>query len=134
MNQRSHTGWLTDMAERIAQLERDLAAAQSYATTLAVSMHRQHYAEAAPNWQPLSDLVGLLTQIDNMYAGLRNDFAAAQAERDEARAERDKWKAMAEWQYGVRVYPHDMSLRKGALDAYIKTWSPDAALEAHKER
>lgn len=94
MNQRSHTGWLTDMTEciamletsnarfteRIIELEADLAAAQSYATTLAVSMHRQHYAEAAPNWQPVPDLVGLLTQIDNMYAGLRNDFEAAEVE------------------------------------------------------
>ena len=52
MNQHSHTGRLTDMTERIAQLKRDLAAAQSYATTLAVSMHKQHYAEAAPNWHP----------------------------------------------------------------------------------
>ena len=26
MNQHSHTGWLTDMTERIAQLKRDLAA------------------------------------------------------------------------------------------------------------
>ncbi len=67
-------------ADRIAALEADLAAAQSYATTLAVSMHKQHYAEDAPNWQPLPDLVGLLTQIDNMYAGLRNDLEALEAE------------------------------------------------------
>ena len=68
-----------------AELVSVIRESKNYATTLAVSMHRQHYAEAAPNWQPLSDLVGLLTQIDNMYTGLRNDFAAAQAERDGAR-------------------------------------------------
>jgi hypothetical protein len=68
-------------------------------------------------------------QRDKAQAG----EAGLRVERDEARAERDKWKAMAEWQYGVRVYPHNMSLRKGALDAYIKTWSPDAAIEARKE-
>ncbi len=65
-----------------AQAVQELAAAQSYATTLAVSMHKQHYAEAAPNWQPLPDLVGLLKQIDNMYAGLRADLAAANTRAD----------------------------------------------------
>lgn len=65
---------------RIAQLEADLAAAQAYATTFAVSIHKQHYAEDAPNWQPLPDLVGLPTQIDNMYAGLRNDLEALKVE------------------------------------------------------
>lgn len=65
---------------RIAALEAELAKVQDYATTLATSMHRQHYAEAAPNWQPLDDLMGLLTQIDNMYAGLRNDLADLEVE------------------------------------------------------
>jgi len=63
-----------------AELVSIIRESKNYATTLAVSMHRQHYAEAAPNWQPLSDLVGLLTQIDNMYAGLRNDLEAALVE------------------------------------------------------
>jgi len=62
------------------KMEAEARAAWSYATTLAVSMHRQHYAEDSPNWQPLTDLVGLLTQIDNMYAGLRNDLEAAEVE------------------------------------------------------
>lgn len=71
---------VTRLASENLVLKRDLAAAQSYATTLAVSMHRQHYAEDSPNWQPLTDLVGLLTQIDNMYAGLRNDLEALKVE------------------------------------------------------
>lgn len=66
--------------KRIAALEAELAKVREYATTLARSMHRQHYTETAPNWQPLDDVLGLLTQIDNMYAGLRNDFAVLEAE------------------------------------------------------
>ena len=57
-----------------------LRESKNYATTLAVSMHKQHYVEAAPNGLPLPDLVGLLTQIDNMYAGVRNDLEAAEVE------------------------------------------------------
>jgi len=105
-----------DQAKCIAQLSADLAAAQSYATTLAVSMHKQHYAEDAPNWQPLPDLVGLLTQIDNMYTGLRNDLEAAEVENKRLvglplatlMAERDALRAA--WETAKRQNSHDMLL------------------------
>jgi hypothetical protein len=41
----------------------------AYARNLAVSMHRNHYADVK-QWRPLPDVLGLLTQIDNMTAGL----------------------------------------------------------------
>ena len=74
-------GWALDAQNAVnVDLHAELFKAKEYATTLTVSMHRQHYAEAAPNWQPLNDVLGLLTQIDNMYAGLRNDFADLEVE------------------------------------------------------
>lgn len=42
----------------------------SYATRLAEAIWRKHYATDAPNWKPLPDLMGVLTQIDNMTNGL----------------------------------------------------------------
>lgn len=62
------------------ELERLLEDAQAYAHNLAVSIYGQHYADKSPNWRPLPDIIGLLTQIDNMYAGLRNDLEAAEVE------------------------------------------------------
>lgn len=44
--------------------------AMSYATTLATALHAKHYAEVT-QWKPLPDLLGVLTQIDNMTAGLK---------------------------------------------------------------
>jgi hypothetical protein len=42
-----------------------------YAERLATALHEKHYAASAPDWKPLhGDLIGLLTQIDNMTAGL----------------------------------------------------------------
>ena len=41
-----------------------------YATRLAQSMHSKHYKVDAPHWKPLPDLMGVLTQIDNMVSGL----------------------------------------------------------------
>lgn len=40
-----------------------------YATELAKNLHTKHYSHVA-EWEPLPDLVGVLTQIDNMTAGL----------------------------------------------------------------
>lgn len=43
--------------------------ALDYAKGLAVNLHREHYPEVT-QWKPLPDLLGLLTQIDNMTCGL----------------------------------------------------------------
>lgn len=54
-------------AKEKAEAERDEAT--SYAKNLAEGLHRKHYAEVT-QWKPLDDLLGLLTQIDNMTARL----------------------------------------------------------------
>jgi hypothetical protein len=46
------------------------ANALGYATTLACALWEKHYKAEAPDWKPQPDLLGLLTQIDNMTAGL----------------------------------------------------------------
>ena len=55
---------------------------KAYATTLAVSLHAQHFSEAA-QWEPLPDTLGLLTQIDNMVVGLRERIAELENEARE---------------------------------------------------
>lgn len=42
--------------------------ANTYARTLAIGLHKKHYPDVV--WHPLPDTLGLLTQIDNMVAGL----------------------------------------------------------------
>ena len=57
--------------EVIAGLRRRLAAVNlRYAQRLATSMWRKHWKQDAPNWKPYDDMVGVLTQIDNMVAGM----------------------------------------------------------------
>lgn len=53
---------------------------KAYATTLAVSLHAQHFSEVT-QWEPLPDTLGLLTQIDNMVVGLRERIAELEAQR-----------------------------------------------------
>lgn len=50
-----------------------------YASRLAVAIWEKHYKDIAPRWKPLDDLMGVLTQIDNMTSGLTR--LAQQAER-----------------------------------------------------
>ena len=52
--------------------------AYGYASRLAVALWEKHYKDAAPQWKPLDDLMGVLTQIDNMTSGLT--LLAQQAE------------------------------------------------------
>ena len=40
------------------------------ATNLATSLWEKHYKSSSPDWKPLDDLCGLLSQIDNMICGL----------------------------------------------------------------
>jgi hypothetical protein len=61
------------MRERLAQPEPD---AYGYASRLAVAIWEQHYKGVAPQWKPFDDLMGVLTQIDNMTAGLTTPTAA----------------------------------------------------------
>ena len=45
--------------------------ALAYAERLAIALWSKHFKESAPEWKPLSgNLIGLLTQIDNMTAAL----------------------------------------------------------------
>ncbi len=55
--------------------------AQAYAERLARALWRKYYADDAPQWEPLTgDLMGLLSQIDNMTTGLTRAIGNAQAE------------------------------------------------------
>jgi hypothetical protein len=53
-----------------------------YAARLATSIWKQHYQKTAPEWQVFDELMGVLTQIDNMTAGLVSPPLPVQEERN----------------------------------------------------
>ena len=55
----------------LAQEEQAESDAKAYATQMAIAIWRKHYQQAAPQWRPLDDLMGVLSQIDNMTSGLQ---------------------------------------------------------------
>lgn len=49
--------------------------AYGYASRLATHIWQTHYKDVSPQWKPLDDLLGVLTQIDNMTVGLTRQQA-----------------------------------------------------------
>ena len=78
---------LDDPAKEIAELRAKgeqvthaLGVSMMECNELAKSMHRRHYAESAPQWESLSDVPGIISQIDNMHAGVCQQLDAAKFE------------------------------------------------------
>lgn len=64
--------WLED--ERVER-----AKAEAEAGTLATSIWEQFYKEDAPDWGLCDYVAGMISQIDNMFAGVRGQLAQAKA-------------------------------------------------------
>ena len=57
---------------------------------LATSIWRAEFRHDAPEWQPLPDLRGLVSQVDNMYAGVRSQ-RDVQTDRANKLTEQMRW-------------------------------------------
>jgi hypothetical protein len=69
------------MSDRVpTNLDKPADSSLDYAYRLAWALWEKHYKIDAPDWKPLPDLLGLLTQIDNMAAGLVRPSANGQTE------------------------------------------------------
>jgi len=82
--------------------------AYGYAKRLAEAIWKKHYQSAAPQWEPFAGLMGVLTQIDNMTAGLTTP-PAAQPTTDESSAVKPAAPVQEPWE------PHDTAYRPGGL-------------------
>lgn len=101
---------ITALREKLEMVERERDDALTYATNLAVSLHCKHWRSDARNWEPLGELIGVLTQIDNMTVGLsRADALQARVERLE--------KALRAWIDATRMVVIDSRVRAEARSA-----------------
>jgi len=57
------------LRREVAAVNLKLAQDTQYAKSIAVHMAR-HWSDAAPHWKPFDDIGGILSQIDNMAAGM----------------------------------------------------------------
>ena len=49
-----------------------------YARGIALALHQKHYRDVV-NWKPLDDIIGIMTQIDNMTCGLTKPLSHTDA-------------------------------------------------------
>ena len=75
---------ITEAGEMISHLLEGVKDAKGLAT----SIWKTEFSDGAPHWQPLPDLRGIISQIDNMYAGVRG-------QRDQARWDANQHSAKA---------------------------------------
>lgn len=73
-----------------AEAERD--AAMEEALSLAKTLHANHYSDI-PQWGAFDYLAGVISQIDNMVAGI---IIKSEAERYALRASNERWRSMWE--------------------------------------
>ena len=76
-----------DLARPSQAGDERVAAAYRDALQLATAIWERGYREVAPDWKPLPDLLGVLSQIDNMVAGLLSRAESQAAEQMRLRSE-----------------------------------------------
>lgn len=76
-----------DPCEEYKRLQEEDTLAGVEARSVAVAIWRRRYSKEAPNWTPLDTTAGVVSQIDNMAAGLMNDLSRVEAENAALRQE-----------------------------------------------
>jgi len=84
---------ITELVSAVESLTAEKEAAVNEAKSLAVCMWRSWYKDDSPNWEPLDTAVGMISQINNMVAGLRDKLEAAESSLAQAREEIERLKA-----------------------------------------
>ena len=111
-----------------ADLREELDEANREVLALIESIWRAEYRRSAPDWQPLPDIVGRISQLDNMYAGVRaqrdqarHNLSAISLAQSEQLAERNA--RIVELEAGLSDARHNASIifREGGKKHFTKT-------------
>ncbi len=70
---------IEELADEIDALEAELGVAMREASHLATGMWERHYKKDSPQFELCDSVAGIISQIDNMYAGVRNKLTVARA-------------------------------------------------------
>ena len=116
-----------DRASLRAEVERlkaENTQANEWISRLAKLLWKKYYAEKAPEWGPFTDLVGVISQLDNMIAGMNETMSSLEADAKLGRMMR----AMPE---GCGLYRHVGGYYTGRFEGvYARgTATPEEALE-----
>lgn len=104
----------------------------SEATSLAMHIWKYHYKDISPNFELCDTPAGVLTQIDNMYTGLRDEIINLKTKLSRAEESlRDSQAKLAryqEWEGAVEVggeVESEMIGRGSWIDHFVKIGLPE---------
>lgn len=109
--------------------EETIRTATQYAHDLVVSLHRDHYQDNN-SFEPFDDLLGLLSQIDNMICGWKEPAAVPDGLVDTLR-KFNAWRKgeIHEWNVGMHSGPDPQEITK-AIDTACAILSSEATVPA----
>ena len=64
---------LVSLADEVERLQEELKQSKNEAKSLAAWVWKHHYRESAPGWVLRDSVAGVISQIDNMVAGLSEE-------------------------------------------------------------
>lgn len=104
--------------EKLAQPEQN-SEAYGYAKRLAEAIWEKHYKKESPHWRPFHDVLGVLTQIDNMTCGLEK----AQPEQ-----------LSGDTSDGYHTFNELYEFRKAYNAALFNEWAASGKYSVHKSK
>jgi hypothetical protein len=120
-----------EAASSISALDRELEEALRYATHLLTSYVNQ-YCDPVPDWAPLPDLIGLLTQIDN--ASTVTAEILARAEAAEAKVARMGVVLKEIEAHDIRIEYHGLATSPSVVEIGPMGQIARSALQSEKDR
>lgn len=133
---------VTQQQNEVSSLKEEVKLSTKEALLMVQAMHKDFYSDSdgAELFEPLGIASGLLTQIDNMYAGIRNDYRELESELrshkqciDSMQKERDELAAHIE-RYNKAALDAIPMLSGGEVKANLRDVydeSPQACLDEH---
>lgn len=73
------------LTKTLVEMEAENAKAMREASSLTMSLWKRHYQDASPEFGLCDSVAGIISQIDNMTAGISNDLKQMEAENTELR-------------------------------------------------
>ncbi|WP_353265834.1 hypothetical protein [Gemmatimonas sp.] len=114
-----------ELIERILPAVAAAGEAYEYAARLAQYIHDTHYPDGSPEWKPLPDLMGVLSQIDNALTGLTR--AQPNAGAGVLNKKDVQWIVNDNAELGVMIHGQAFFLYKGRSLVYDKGQHDDGS-------
>jgi len=94
---------LVSLADEVERLQEELKQSKNEAKSLAAWVWKHHYRESAPGWVLRDSVAGVISQIDNMVAGLSEENRTLTVEVERLRESKESDTREVEYLRGLVI-------------------------------